>query len=119
MKALDLIALLSIPLTIIMAAAGIVFLGSLPGKIARKRNHPWPDAVNMASWIGLTTGVFWPVAFIWAFLPVPSSDGKPGAESEAAATASDEAAGLRERIDALETELTQLKGQDNAAEGTA
>jgi hypothetical protein len=119
MKPLDLIALLFIPITIIMVAAGIVFLGSLPAKIARRRNHPWPDAVNMASWIGLTTGVFWPVAFIWAFLPVPRSDGKPDAEPEAAAAASDETAGLRERIDALEAELAQLKGQDKAAEGAA
>jgi hypothetical protein len=119
MNALDLIALLSIPLAIIMAAAGIVFLGSLPGKIARKRNHPWPDAVNAASWIGLVTGVFWPFALIWAFLPVPRFDGKPDAEPGAAATASDEAAGLRERLEALEAELAQLKGQDKAAEGTA
>jgi hypothetical protein len=119
MNALDLIALLSIPLAIIMAAAGIVFLGSLPGKIARKRNHPWPDAVNMAGWIGLATGVFWPVAFIWAFLPVPRSNGKPDAEPGAAATASDEAAGLREKVDALEAELTQLKGSNRATEGAA
>ena len=48
MNPLDLIALIFIPVMIIFAAAGIVFLGSLPGKIARKRQHPWPDAVNAA-----------------------------------------------------------------------
>ena len=63
---LDKVALFIIFMMIIMAAAAIVIIGSIPGKIARKRNHPWPDAVNTASWIGLATGVFWPIALIWA-----------------------------------------------------
>ena len=47
----------------------IVLLGSLPKKIALKRNHPQVDAVNAASWIGLACGgVGWPIAFVWAFL---------------------------------------------------
>ncbi len=115
MNPLDLIALIFIPVMIIFAAAGIVFLGSLPGKIARKRQHPWPDAVNAASWIGLATGVLWPFAFVWAFLPVPVSQGQPDAE-----TASD-ATGLQEKVDALEAELAQLKAldQDEESEETA
>ena len=68
---LDYVALFVIIFMICGAAAVIVALGSLPGKVARKRGHPWPDAVNVASWIGLATGVFWPIAFIWAYLPVP------------------------------------------------
>ena len=70
MSVLDGAALVVIFLIIILIATAIVFLGSLPGKIARKRGHPYPDAVNAASWIGLATGIFSPVAFIWAFLPV-------------------------------------------------
>ena len=81
MNALDLIALIFIPVMIIFAAAGIVFPGSLPGKIARGRNHPWPEAVNAASWIGLTTGILWPFAFVWAFLPLPASSGTGGSGS--------------------------------------
>ncbi len=47
----------------------VVFLGSLPKKIALKRNHPQVDAVNAASWIGLACGgIGWPIAFVWAFL---------------------------------------------------
>ena len=71
MGALDAAALVVIFILIIAVAVVIVALGTLPGKIARRRGHPCPDAVNAASWIGLATGVFWPVAFIWAFLPIP------------------------------------------------
>lgn len=47
----------------------IVLLGSLPGKIASKRNHPQVEAINAASWIGLACGgLGWPIAFVWAFL---------------------------------------------------
>ena len=49
--------------------AAIVYLGSLPGNIAKKRNHPQADAINAASWIGLALlGSGWPIAFVWAFL---------------------------------------------------
>ena len=63
--------------------AAIVYLGSLPGNIARKRNHPQVDAINAASWIGLALlGAGWPIAFVWAFLksgPV-GSNGEDAAE---------------------------------------
>ena len=36
--------------------AAIVYLGSLPGNTACKRNHPQADAINAASWIGLALG---------------------------------------------------------------
>jgi hypothetical protein len=69
---LNYIALFFIVFLILLGAAAVVFLGSLPGKIARGRQHPYPDAVNVASWVGLATGVFWPIALIWAFLPFPN-----------------------------------------------
>jgi Protein of unknown function (DUF3302) len=48
----------------------IVAVGSLPGKIAASRNHPYAAAVNAAGWISLLTlGALWPLAFVWAFLP--------------------------------------------------
>jgi len=51
----------------------IVLLGSLPGKIARKRGHPQAAAVNAAAWISLITlGALWPIAFVWAFVPLPA-----------------------------------------------
>jgi hypothetical protein len=56
-----------------------VLLGGLPGRIARKRGHPQAAAVNAAAWISLVTlGALWPIAFVWAFVPLPS--GRPERE---------------------------------------
>ena len=97
---LDYIALGVIFFLIIIFAAVIVFLGSLPAKIARRRGHPYPDAVNAASWIGLATGVFWPVAFIWAFLPCPNPTEAPSSES---IESKDSGAKIEERLAELES----------------
>jgi hypothetical protein len=86
--ALNIAALVVIMLLICLLATVIVQLGTLPGKIARKRNHPQADAVDAASWIGLALGVFWPLAFIWAFYSTPARD--------------DELTKLRARLDVLE-----------------
>ena len=56
---------------IIVAAAIIgiwLFLAMLPGKTARKRNHPQADAINVCGWVGaIAGGVIWPVAIVWAY----------------------------------------------------
>jgi len=113
-KMLDYAALFVIFFLMVGIAAAIVFLGSLPGKIARQRNHPYPVAVNAASWIGLATGVFWPVAFIWAFLPVPS---RSTASSAEAARPNVDTGDLGGRIASLEAAVEQLKTQ--VEEGTS
>jgi len=99
MSGLDIAALVVIFVLICLVASVIVVLGSLPGKIARGRGHPCPDAVNAASWIGLATGIFWPVAFIWAFLPVPA---RAAAASADGAGGGDALAELRRRVKVLE-----------------
>ena len=105
---LDAVALFFIFFMIIVAAAVIVAVGSLPGKIARRRGHPWPDAVNVASWIGLATGVFWPIALIWAFLPVPSSG---GAATAGATGPNADLASLQAKLAALEETVAKLQSQ--------
>jgi len=46
----------------------LFFFGDLPGKIARARNHPQAEAINVCSWIGLAAGgVGWAVALVWAY----------------------------------------------------
>jgi hypothetical protein len=108
MSGLDIFALVVIFFLINLFAAVIVILGGLPGKIARKRAHPHADAVNVASWIGIATGVLWPFAFVWAFLPVPNGGN--------AATDSTELAELRQRLEALEAATENV---DTQADGEA
>jgi hypothetical protein len=45
----------------------------LPGSIAKKRGHPWAQAVTVAGWVTLLFGfVLWPIALIWAYVDVPA-----------------------------------------------
>ncbi|MCP4318023.1 MAG: DUF3302 domain-containing protein [Hyphomicrobiales bacterium] len=44
----------------------LIQLGSLPGKIAERRNHPHAEAVKITGWIGLFTVFPWIHAIIWA-----------------------------------------------------
>lgn len=73
MSALDVFAW--IVLGILLAVIVLVFwvMGSLPGHVARRRHHPWAEAVGVAGWITLIFGfVLWPVALIWAYVDVPA-----------------------------------------------
>ena len=48
--------------------AFLVWLASLPGKIAHARGHAQADAVNVAGWLSLLTCfTTWPLALIWAY----------------------------------------------------
>ena len=96
---------------IIAAIAFIaVKLGGLPGKIARKRNHPQADAINVCAWLGLVTlGVAWPVALIWAYTrpaQVAMTDEKANAELTSAMGQ------MSERLSALEKKASNLTAQE-------
>ena len=80
----------------------VVFLGTLPGKIAKGRNHPQTEAINVASWMGiLTGGLLWPFALIWAYI---RSDDPAGAEGL------DKVAGLESRVEELEEQVRRMGG---------
>ncbi len=90
----------------------IVAIGSLPKKIADKRNHPQAEAINAASWIGLLVGgVGWGVAFVWAFTRAGSIGYDPTADStqspEATEGVENELVRLRTRVAELETALAK------------
>jgi uncharacterized membrane protein len=103
---LDYVALGTIIFLIIGTTAMIVLTGALPGEIARKRNHPWPTAVAVAGWIGLLSVVFWPLALVWAFLPLPASrDDGNTAESD------ENNAKLQQRMMALESTVAKLQSR--------
>ena len=99
---------------IIAAIAFIaVKLGGLPGKIARSRNHPQAEAINVCAWLGLITlGVAWPVALIWAYTrpaQVAVNDEKASAEFTSAMVE------MSERLSALEKRVSNLTAQEGGA----
>ena len=111
---LDFIALGSIFFMLVLVTVAIALIGSTPGKIARQRGHPWPEAVEAASWVGLVTVLAWPLAFVWAFLPLPA---RSGANSPDASQGDLDTAKLQDRIAALEAKIEKL--QSDQQEGAA
>ncbi len=94
--------------------AAIVYLGSLPGNIARQRNHPQADAITAASWIGLALGgLGWPIAFVWAFVrqgPLGAEAASDvGLEEPVDGSSSSETAELAQRVVALEQRLNSME----------
>ena len=72
MSVIDIFAWIVLIVTVATMVAIVVALGTMPGRIARKRGHPWPEAVTVGSWATLVFGfVFWPLVLIWAYVDVP------------------------------------------------
>jgi len=96
---MDIFALIVILVILAAAIWIVVTLGSLPGQIAREKDHPQAEAINILGWIGiLTLGVGWFAAIVWAYAKPP---GAVNAE-------------LLHRIDELEAELAKLRTGETA-----
>ncbi len=68
MSGLDVFALIILVVLVVTVLAVWALLGMYPGKIARERNHPQAEAINVCGWWGaLTMGLLTPLAFIWAY----------------------------------------------------
>lgn len=65
MKALCLFLIVSVVVIIVL---GIVKIHTLPGDIAKKRNHPQVAAIEVTSLLGLIIFPFWMVSLIWAYM---------------------------------------------------
>jgi len=73
MSFLDIFAWIVLIVLVLSTLAVAIFLAMLPGMIARRRNHPWVQAVTVAGWLTLFLGfALWPIAVIWAYVDVPS-----------------------------------------------
>jgi uncharacterized BrkB/YihY/UPF0761 family membrane protein len=60
---------------LITAVAVLVVMAMAPGHIAKSRNHPWAQAVEIAGWVTLIFGLaLWPLALIWAYVDVPKKE---------------------------------------------
>ncbi|EIM25367.1 DUF3302 domain-containing protein [Microvirga lotononidis] len=78
MSGLDIFAWIVLIVLVATLIAVFVALGMMPGHIARKRGHPWPEAVTVGSWATLICGfVFWPLVLIWAYVDVPKRREEP------------------------------------------
>ena len=90
---LDIFALIVIAILLAAVIWLVVFLGNVPGDIARKRNHPQSEAISALGWIGLITmGVGWFVAMVWAYYKPDATDSS-----------------LQKRVDELEDQIRQLQ----------
>jgi cytochrome b561 len=83
-------------------------LGGLPGAIARARNHPQADAINICGWMGILTLVLWPLALVWAYLAKdkPLTGGSAAGGDKALLARLHDA---RQRLAALEARLPQQR----------
>ena len=94
-------------LVLIVAAVAIwVALAMLPGRIAKSRNHPQAEAINVGGWVSaLVLFVLWPFVLIWAFT-------KPQATlAEGGSRDSKELKQLQNRISNLEAKLADKRGK--------
>ena len=67
-------ALAILLITIVSIIAFVVWLAMLPGKIAFKREHAQAEAIQVAGWLGILTGIVWIVALIWAYTQPESKE---------------------------------------------
>lgn len=74
MTGLDIFAWIVLVVLVASTVFVIVFMAMLPGMIAKKRNHPWAQAVTVGGWVTLFLGfVLWPVVLIWAYVDIPAA----------------------------------------------
>ena len=96
---MEFFALIVIFVTLAATIWIVVTLGSLPGKIARERNHYQAEAITILGWIGiLTLGISWFIAIVWAYTKPFSA----------------EAAELKQRVDELEKRLAATENEGAA-----
>jgi uncharacterized BrkB/YihY/UPF0761 family membrane protein len=67
MDGLGYFALIVLLIVIATMVGAVVWLAMLPGKVAHRRGHPQAEAIHIAGWIGILTGIVWIVALIWAY----------------------------------------------------
>jgi len=73
MPFIDIFSWIVFIIVVAFVVAVFVALGMLPGLIARKRKHPWAEAVTIGGWATLICGfVLWPLVLIWAYVDLPA-----------------------------------------------
>lgn len=99
---LDYVALFILIFVILTLFYGIIAIHDIPYEIAKHRNHPHQDAINVAGWVSLLTlHVIWPFLWIWAMLYREDRGWGFGGEAQE----SHKLAELEQRIANLEKQL--------------
>ena len=67
MTNLDIAALFLIFFGVLTITLGIVMIHTYPGKVAKARNHPQTQAIEVTSLLGLIVFPLWMFALMWAY----------------------------------------------------
>ena len=54
--------------SVILIVWGIIVVHTLPGKVAKRLNHPQAKAIEITAYLGLLVFPLWMAALIWAYL---------------------------------------------------
>lgn len=110
MSVLDLIALLIIAIIVFLVGALLCYLGGLPGRVAKERNHLYQQAIAVGGWTTLILGgIGWPIVLMWAYVPSRQTDSESrSAEQE------DE---MRHELESLRARVEFLTKQVQAGGG--
>jgi len=64
---LEIISLSLIFFAVIVIVLGIIKIHTYPGKIAKARNHPQTEAIEVTSLLGLIIFPLWMAALVWSY----------------------------------------------------
>jgi hypothetical protein len=67
MTGLDYVSLGLILIAVLIITLGIIKVHTYPGVVARERNHPQVDAIEVTSLLGLIMFPLWMGALVWAY----------------------------------------------------
>ena len=56
MTGLDYAAWFVLVFLAVLGIAVVLFIGSLPGRIAKKREHPYAEAISVGGWVTMLAG---------------------------------------------------------------
>lgn len=97
----------------------VIAIHDIPYEIAKRRNHPQQDAIQVAGWVSLLTlHVIWPFLWIWATLyredrndtrqsSAPGNGDSPESGPETLQALQKELAAQGQRIQTLELQLAR------------
>lgn len=87
---LDYLSLVILLMGLTLVFYGFIAIHEIPHKIAKAREHPHEEAINVAGWLSLfTLHAIWPIVFIWAVShkkqqphlpPMPLPHGSPDSD---------------------------------------